>query len=507
MRSWTEPNKKLLLPIAGDQPTGEDPRYSDEFSELKAEIEKKSDVQFERIIELSETILTERAKDLRVACYWIMAQSRLAGLNGLLAGMNLLVGLVNDFGDKLHPEKPRARKAALQWFQQDKILTFAQGATSNPDTDEVMASLEIYDALFASLSDLCAEPMSWPDLKAWLQKLKDTQPKEPTAESKPASDEAQTKPVSTRPTSPAPMATAPVTSSIESKNQYLQTLKGLLAYYREQGEWGRCVSVALASQWGELTLPPNDQGKTRLPPPREPSLAKVRHAQDNQQHQEALLAALDVFMEPSGLYHLDLVKVMADSAQALQQPQLRVTIEAQVTALVNNWPKLLQLKFDNDEPFVGSAAAAWIEQLGQSNGNSSDSDATDVLPQWLAEARKVANEKDIQQALLCLDEKPTGNRLHQAYIDFCKAQLCIDQQHADSAYPLLLKLDATVSEYHLAETAPSFAMQVWRQLHRLISDRLSSLESEAAKQDAEAHLLRLQSSMCTTDVARALQWL
>lgn len=510
MEQWIEHAKKFTSPLSSDAPTGEDPRYCDEFSLLKAEIEKKTDVDFERIVSLCEDILSAKAKDLRVASYLVMSLSRLEGFSGLAKGMAILSHLVENFGDALHPNKPKARQSALKWFQQEKVLTFAQGATTSVAHEEAEAALALYDSLFEQLSGLCAEPMSWPELKQWLdKKRKETTPQTVAESPKPQSNhtaaeaEKQARPSPAAPSMPATGSA----SGIESSSQYAQAVKHLLNYFREQKQYAKMLGTAMSCQWGNLKTPPNEQGKTRLPAPRDASLARIRNALDNEQWEEALIAGLDAFMEPSGQFLLDIPKWMFDSANRLGNTEVADVIKHQVMLLTKRLTKLTQLKFDNDEPFVSSTAAAWLEQMSEEAPSGNTEAGSGGLQTLLKNARDAVQESGIQGAFSLLNQTASQTALDRAYREFCKAQLCVEQERSELALPILLQLEQVADELSLAKVAPEFAMQIWRLLYRLQNERLATITQESSKLETENHIAHLQSLMCTTDVAKAMQWL
>jgi len=512
MQQWIESAKAFVNPISEDLPVGEDPRYTDIFSKLKAEVEKKSEVDFEKIKNLAESILKESAKDIRVVSYLIMALSRLDGLVGLAEGMTIFNELINQFGESLIPTKSKARLSAIRWFQQDKILTFAQAATGSVLLEDAEGALEAYDALFANFTRLADEPMSWPDLKKWLDAQKQKLTPSQSAPSKSAQSDSENAQIEKS----RPVASSKNESSVQvvsgqsgigSSKQYDQTLKALLLYFREQAQYSKMFGVACACQWGGVKLPPNENGKTRLPAPRDASLNRIRNAIDNEQWQEGLIACMDAFMEPSGQFLLEIVKSASDCARQAGEKETVLVIESNVKILISRLPKLQQLKFENDDPFVSSTVSAWLEQMNEASSNRESSGEGVSINSLLGQAREAMTNDGIQAAFSWLSNRPVHSRMQMVQIDFCKAQLCIEQGRSDLALPILLRLENEVEQLQLISVAPDFAMQVWRGLYRLQKDRLANIEQESSRVDTENHIARLQSLMCTTDVASAMQWL
>ena len=506
MDLWIEKAQLYVEPIAGDSPVGEDPRYSDEFSLLKAEVEKKSDVNFERIRELSENILKTSAKDLRVGSYLTMALARLDGMVGLGQGMAILHELVKVFGDELMPVKQKARLSAIRWIQQDKILAFAQGSTKNLSQAEAEAAVQTYDSLFESFSALSGEPLSWPDLQKWLKA--EHSKLTPSEKSAPTGDRAASNVSNSIPPSSPVAAVQAVSGSsgITSTAQYIQIQRSLMAYFREQKQYAKLFGIACSCQWGGLKLPPNEGGKTRLPAPRESSLNRVRNALDNEQWEEGLLASLDAFMEPGGQYSLEIAKYAYDCARQAGEKETAEHIQLQISALSKRIPKLLQLKFENEDPFASTNVTAWLDQINERNEQQNNGVNTGYKI-MLQKAREIISESDIHAAFEFLSNSPVKSELAKVELEYCKAQICVEQNRSDIALPILLCLQEDVERLKLAGVSPEIAMLIWRQLYRLQKDRLAAVEQDEGRVEMENHLAHLKSLMCTTDVASAMQWL
>ncbi|MBU2862308.1 TssA family type VI secretion system protein [Reinekea forsetii] len=505
MDEWIKFTEQYLEPISDVTPMGGDPRYSEDFGALKSEIEKKSSVDYEKINSLCDSILKSESKDLRVGSFLVLSLARLEGISGLIKGMSIISKLIEQFGDQLHPAKPKARLSAIKWFQQEKVLTFAQNSTNNVSYEEAVYAIEVYDELFEKIASYCGEPLSWPALKKWLAEkekesaLKVSKQTQSDSENTQAVNNLANAPVSTKPSENR-------TSTINSSAEYIQSVRQLLLYFKEQKLYNKMFGVACACQLGGLKLPPNEQGKTRLPPPRDTSMTKIRNAMDNEQWEEGLLASLDAFMEPSGQYSLDILKMAFDCSTKAGDKETATVIKEYFRITITRLPKLLQAKFDNDESFVSSGTAAWLEQINQSTALNEGTSAGG-FQSYLAEARNVLLASSIKEAFEALDNMPKFNELQRAYIEFCKAQLCVEQDRSELALPIFLQLEQVVERLSLAQVDPEFAMQIWRQLHRLQNDRLAILEQDSMRCDTEKHIVHLQSLMCTTDVASAMQWL
>jgi type VI secretion system protein ImpA len=107
---------KLIAPIPGDHPCGEDISYLPVFDEIREarrqddaslgqgewEIALKS-AQWPKVRGLCEEILQARSKDLQVACWYIEALTHLHGFEGVEFGFRVLDVLLTDFWEFCFP--------------------------------------------------------------------------------------------------------------------------------------------------------------------------------------------------------------------------------------------------------------------------------------------------------------------------------------------------------------------------------------------------------------------
>jgi type VI secretion system protein VasJ len=117
-------------PIGPDDYAGKDIRYTPEYETLEMELAKGASlhegaqVDWQLILQGSETVLTSLSKDLRVACWlsWALYQTR--SFTGLASGLAMLSHLCSHRWADIHPQKPKTRAAAINWLMArlDKVL-------------------------------------------------------------------------------------------------------------------------------------------------------------------------------------------------------------------------------------------------------------------------------------------------------------------------------------------------------------------------------------------------
>ena len=116
---------ELIQPI-GSNGTGEDPRYSDEFAQIKQEIDRLSGANFELVMKLSREVLTSVGKDLRVAGYLILSTLYCKGIPELPEAITVYRMIMDKLWDGCFPVKDSARSQAFAWLNSDRMDTFIQ---------------------------------------------------------------------------------------------------------------------------------------------------------------------------------------------------------------------------------------------------------------------------------------------------------------------------------------------------------------------------------------------
>jgi type VI secretion system protein ImpA len=106
----------ILTPIPGENPGGEDIRYSVIYEEIKEA--RRADDPFDRgdwqreiktsdwekVIELGARVLTEKSKDLQIAVWLTEGLIQKGGFTGFLTGLRILNGLLTLFWESAYPQ-------------------------------------------------------------------------------------------------------------------------------------------------------------------------------------------------------------------------------------------------------------------------------------------------------------------------------------------------------------------------------------------------------------------
>ncbi|HEY3928410.1 MAG TPA: type VI secretion system protein TssA [Candidatus Koribacter sp.] len=122
----------MLAPIPGSNPGGENLRYSGIYDKIKEARREDDDApqgdwthelkkaDFVLVVKLATDALTNKSKDLQVAAWLVEAWIDREGFPGLVEGLKLCKGLVENFWDNLYPEiedgDAELRAAPLEWI-------------------------------------------------------------------------------------------------------------------------------------------------------------------------------------------------------------------------------------------------------------------------------------------------------------------------------------------------------------------------------------------------------
>ena len=138
----------ILAPVPGENPGGEDLRYSQAYEEIKEarKFDEPLDLgdwkreiktaDWERVITSSVDVLSTKSKDLQIAVWLLEGLITTEGFDGLAAGLKIITGLMQDYWEHLYPPIEDGdldfRGAPLE-FMNEKLWSYVKQV---PVTDE-----------------------------------------------------------------------------------------------------------------------------------------------------------------------------------------------------------------------------------------------------------------------------------------------------------------------------------------------------------------------------------
>jgi hypothetical protein len=145
-------------PIGGPDRAGEDPRLTEEFESIGVELGKiggveQEPVDWQRVADLSEHLLTQVTKDLRCGVYWTVAQFFLRGLKEFSSAVQTLADLLTVYGAEIFPRRPKGRFAASVWFAErlEEALEKNQVELTGDELQAIRAPIEQCISIFRDL--------------------------------------------------------------------------------------------------------------------------------------------------------------------------------------------------------------------------------------------------------------------------------------------------------------------------------------------------------------------
>ncbi len=346
-----------------DNQVGDDPRYDDDFLWVKDQLDQMTGADYDRIVRLCCQLLELKTKDLRVAGYLLLALTYVFGVEGLLEGLQCWLALLRQFGKKIYPQRTVARDNAIMWVNQSRLLDFLR-------RQPTVVTQQERDTIQLHITDLNQQlkvcfPQSQKQiyiLNDWMATLDqqasvvtDVAVKEELQE-KHNDDQADDEQEVTQ------VLTADVSMLDEHKAYHQQ--RQLARYYLQQNDYMQALVLSRLF-WLRLSgLPPHDEsGVTALATLESLQLTRFNYLCEHTNHHEMIQHAEQCFSLPGGAYYFRLTYELVKSLTALQQVDVAQFLIAQLLALLTRFPKLMQLKFNNGDPFFDEGTSLWVQQL------------------------------------------------------------------------------------------------------------------------------------------------
>jgi type VI secretion system protein VasJ len=475
MENYSDLTKELIAPITDGSPCGEDPKYNNEFESAKAEVTKNSGRDYEAIVRDCNTIIAKQAKCVTTFSYYILAAAKADGIESLASVLEAYLHLAKEHWDDLHPKRERARINAIKWLNEDTVIGLLEQipVTSN-DYDFLLKS----QAALTGLKDITFEkfPNSPPSIKNLIQLVdkwvKETKPTEtPKAAAAPTAAPANTAAPAVAPAvvaSSANTATAP-SGDAGTLTDATKNIQKLALFYIDQAPTSPIgYRMLRMNKWtGIVQEPKNEGGKTLLKGPI-PQRASYFETQIAQQNWEGVLAKSETaFTEPGFMYWFDLQNFVCKALRGSGKNKIAEAIEWEIHALVSNFPKILDLKFNDETPFASPQTKEWLEELSFGSGGGGDgaksSSTKDVdLGADIETAKSLVGEQKFDQALSLINSGMHYSAPKQkAERKMEMARVCFQASMSDVAQPILEELQEAIAERSLWEWDPDFCEDAW----------------------------------------------
>ncbi|CAN5379354.1 type VI secretion system protein TssA [soil metagenome] len=492
---------ELLDPIDGG--AGIELTHEDEYAALQDEIAKRGGIDDSVVLGNATLLLRERGKDLRAAVFMAYSTLRVDGLPSMLPVLGLIHALSVRFGDALHPRKPAARRAALEWLCNER---FIDPLTLQAQRASEETLLDLQQRLHGLATCVQAWPLeAQPDLSGLTQRVDHWL----AEKSRDGLRDAVSHGAVAEPTLPPLLGTqagAEPSLNPKSSQDAWQVIRKASAVLRADpafAEQGR--ALMRAGRWHALQFaPPHQSGVTRLPAPRAESRAYLEGLRSNAQWSQFLDEAARVFNEASNHLWLDLC-CWSDNAYAqlgapMNLPRQQLALD--VRHLITRLPPLTTLAFDDGLAFANAQTQAWIAGLSRAAGESSPPASSNKhagarnTAELLREAQAVQQHKGLAASLATLRQhtQEAGSQRERFEVQRLMLRLAVDDGHREIALGLARDLAMQIETYRLAQWQPESAFEVWSVLFQLL---------RAGRDTAKAEAPAVFGLLCGLDPARA----
>ncbi|MGK3144620.1 type VI secretion system protein TssA [Pantoea sp. C2G6] len=484
-----------LAPVSSTSSTGEDPGYDDDFQRIREEVNKLSGIDTGLICQLAEKLLTGVAKDIRVATYYCWARLHQDGEPGFAEGLELLAGLLQQFGAQLHPQRERSRKAALEWLSGSRLLDSLSlyPEVVREDAQRTTGALLLISASLEAESDATRPELNplYAALESRLMKAGGVDAVVP-----------QNAGGSVQPShSPLPSdKDVPVLNRITSGQDLLAQARTLTGYLREQPD-GWLAAHRLMKSLRHDTLSaipaPDAEGKTRIEPPRADQRAMLKRLYLQQSWSEILEQVDSTFSRGANHLWLDLQWYTWQALKKSGQEVLADIIAADLKGLLRRLTGLETLAFNDGTPFADEVTLNWINQevLDDMSGwrdepvnaiSPGDNDILALEP----EALEKADSDGLDTAFRWLQTRPgTDSTKEKWLLRLLMARVAEQKGKNELALHLLGELDDTAQSITLTQWTPGLLFEVKSRRLRLLRMRATRSDSDKTRLQPEMDAL------------------
>ncbi|MBD9441766.1 type VI secretion system protein TssA [Pseudomonas sp. PDM04] len=469
-------------PVSTGNFAGEDVRFSNDYESLESELAKSSSmhesgqVDWLKIREISERLLSTQSKDLRVGAWLTWALYQCESFQGLLAGLGLLHDLCENHWGDVHPNKARTRAAAIRWL----VPRLEQVLTENIAIKEQLPMFQLLVEHLEGLDAACTQhlgedaPLLLPicrRLKSRVQRVSEDQPEVGVV----GAAMAQVKQVATQLFTPG----APIDSEKDAHKAMRaqqESARALCAWWLKQKATDlRALRLNRTLVWLPIdTLP--ERNAEQITPLRNLPADELKNYQgryDQGQHAD-LLVELETNLSRAPFW-LDGQRMVWECLRALNADTAMHEVEIHFALLVQRLPGLVELHFHDGSPFADPLTRAWISTHVMPHLQPATAqlkvDVTEAHPAWeraLEDALTILRKDGLKVAVQMLKQglkSANGGRV-QFFWRFALARLCFTARQYELAKTQLETLDQTLHGSGLNAWEPDLALQV---LHLLYS--------------------------------------
>ncbi len=523
-----------VTPIKDDSPCGEDLRYDDVFETISSEIKKQQSIynteaiDWALVLKKSVSLLQERSKDLRIACWVIRALIYEENVAGLCKGIVMLTALQDSFWGDVYPQKTVSRAKTLQALVpviSDVLETYPADQGNLSDYRMLANELKRLDGFYVEkLPDNA--PLLLPlyrELQTQIDRLSATMETPASPSVKKKSMMAHVREATQNLVKPASVNTVTCDQDVTSVLASLKKSTYSLTRHWLQKDLAdvRVYAFNRMLTWADITPPAgghpapkhsNDLTKEErakdpvrtLMPFTLKDKVKTYQAYLNKGEFSRLISELEPQLTKHAFW-LEGHYLIWQSLQALSMKKAAKAVCVEMDKLLDKHPVLPERLFVDGTPFASEETRQWIENevLESSVEVTLDYDAdTTAVAEWdvvFSQVMASLQTTEFTQAV-----KPLTDGIQQAEGErerfmwqLTLARLCVRMKKLDIAANLLEMLDHTLQEKQLDQWEPALTLQV-------LKLRYHCLQKLPEKQVNSKDKQQVYKRLCCADLSAVL---
>lgn len=457
--------------------------FDPEFEALQNEVNKNDALQPDSrtdwglVLEMTTSLLAERAKDLWVFCYGCRAVYELEGLAGLTASLEITTRYLTSCWEELYPSASRAARRAAPFLWLVTRLENLMPANAFPVEKE--ETCESFRQALQALQQVLDERMgenapSFRNILRAIPQKRETPPAKPSASPSPTPAPAQ-------PTTP-PSGSAHIVNSLNSDGRVpdsilpqllratMEQAQQLGAHFLSQDirDW-RVYLLHRTALWTTVVqLPPANGEKVtqlRMVLPQDKALAYAA-AVDNKQY-ESILPQLERTASKAPFW-FDGHHLVVRCLDALGIHDARDIVCRILCGFLQRYPALPGYKFHDGTPFASPDTAQWLDSLRNKEAtttekhatHSGDTEQAQHEEQLLEQAVAIAEEQNFEKGLASLGPGTSGKSRQAVLHGLLLARYCLRAGRPQAGRDLLLELYTRLDQWGLLDWEPELAAQI-----------------------------------------------
>lgn len=364
-------------PVPGDQNTGEDIRYEDDFEALQQEIDKLSSLteresfSWDKVVESSAEILEKRSKDLLVAAYLSTGLLYVDKETGIYSGTLVLKDILENFWEDLFPVKKRlkGRLAAIEWWAEKTEAAFDGGfcpVLKQQEIDKILGNLDSIDDFLIEKAK--AETAVY-KVRDKIRSLRPAE-EENTSEIKPQQESPpQTTPQNNASDSSIDINLTNASDVKKGMTQIFQKIRQASKILRdekkENPEPYKWIRFAL---WeGIKKLPDSSDYVTKIPSPDKKMIKRLDDLLNDQDWDELLTYSESCLNNPRNIFLLDLNMYSFTALSNLGKKfnGSKKAVISETLWFVSRLEGIEDLMFSDKMPFASDDTKTWINEISK----------------------------------------------------------------------------------------------------------------------------------------------